>query len=91
MSNREEIRSGLEHEYAQLNECIEELRHQVNASEGAVQLYRKTSLGNALEAKERLTDRMRMLAKTKGNQRWTDAERLWSDVRNAVLGITAHA
>ncbi len=91
MSNRKEIRLGLRHECAQLNHCIDELRHQVATSDGAIQLYRQTRLDRALESKERLTDRMRMLVRTKGEQRWNDAERLWSDLRNAVLGITAPA
>ncbi len=91
MSNREEIRLGLETEYAHLNECINDLEHQVERSDGAIRLYRKTRLDNAIEARERLNGRMQMLTRASGEHRWNEAEKLWSDVRNAVLGIAAHA
>jgi hypothetical protein len=37
----------------------------------------------------RLSERLRLLRGTEGAQKWIDAERLWSDLHNAVLTFDA--
>ena len=89
MSNKEELRVRLRNEYAELDRRIGELQSVVDGSKGAIKLYREQRLHKALEDRERLNGRLRMVGKTQGDLRWVEAERLWSDLRNAVLGMAS--
>jgi hypothetical protein len=87
--DREEIRLRLRNEYTELDRRIGELRASVESAEGSVKLYRQRRLSKALEDRARLSNRLRMITHEGGSKRWTEAEKLWSDLRNAVLGLAS--
>jgi hypothetical protein len=89
MNDREEIRLRLRNEYAQLDRCIEELQASVDSAKGAVRLYREQRLKKAMQDRERLNQRLRLLNRADASKRWSEAEKLWSDLRNTVLGMGA--
>ena len=91
MSHQDELQAGLREGFSHLTDSVEALRTLVRSSDGAIQQYRMARLDQAIETQGRLRDRLSLIERTEGEQRWTDAEKLWSDLRNAVLGTAGHA
>jgi hypothetical protein len=87
MSNREEIRNRLTDEYRLFTTRLADLEREVDASTGSIRLYRMRRLERAQETKDRINARLKLLSHSKGDARDFEVERLWSDVKNAVLGM----
>jgi hypothetical protein len=85
MSHREEIKDRLRNEYHELDRCIGELKKSADSAKGGVRLYRQQRLNKVMEDRARLGERLRLVSRQEGEKRWFDAEKLWSDLRNAVL------
>ena len=88
MSHREDVRDRLRNEYHELDRRIGELKRSTESAEGSVRLYRQRRLDKVMADRERFGERLRVVARQEGDKRWTDAEKLWSDLRNTVLQVS---